>query len=63
MITVHIIRETLTDGSYAFDVRLPEMRVAAITEKDAYTLAETIAEAYRRHTNETIAVDDALTTL
>lgn len=58
MPTIHIIATKLTDLSVVHDVRVPEMRLAALTERDAQALALSIANAIRRYTNETARVEE-----
>jgi len=54
--TITVERKTLSDGSHVFDVRLSEPSFAAITEEDAFELAENLARAIEARTNELVRI-------
>jgi hypothetical protein len=48
--TIKIERETLSDRSIAYNVRLGSCLFPACSKRDAYALAEVIADAINTHT-------------
>ena len=50
VITICVKRRTLPGGSYAFDVCIGELVLAAHTESDACRLAEDIRDTIDQHT-------------
>lgn len=54
--TIYINEQTLSDGSKVFDVEFEGAVFQCITEGHAADLAETIAEAINKHSNNTAEV-------
>lgn len=52
MTQITVTRRILTDGSPVFDVRLGGIILAAVTEKDAFALADKIECAINAHTTD-----------
>jgi hypothetical protein len=50
VITICVKRHTLSDGSYAFDVCIGELVLAAHRESDAWRLAEDLRDTIHQHT-------------
>lgn len=53
---ITIQKIALSDGSHVYDVRVGALTLHAVTEADAYALAERLADAINKHT--TAIVDD-----
>ena len=52
MVRITILEKRLSDGSHVYDVALPEAKLNAVTENDAYDLAMGIAALIEKHTND-----------
>ena len=50
VITICVKRRTLSDGSYAFDVCIGGLVLAAQRENDAWRLAEDLRDTIHQHT-------------
>lgn len=53
---LYIERETLTDGSYVFNVRFGDTLLHGVTEDDACALAEAMADAINKYTVDSAAI-------
>ena len=53
---IHIIAQRLTDGSLVYDVHFNLLSLPAVTEKDAYALADKIAAAINDHSLDAAGV-------
>lgn len=51
---IYVIRKTLSDGSHVFDVKLGNQQFQAYNEKEAYILAQKIADAINQYSLETV---------
>lgn len=51
-IMIEIETETLTDGSAVYAVIIEGEKIAAVSENDAFLLAEGLKELIDKHTNE-----------
>lgn len=51
-----VSRRTLTDNSYVFDVVIGNLSLPAITEADAFAIAERVVDAVNNHTTETAKI-------
>lgn len=52
MIKIRVIEETLSDGSLAYNVRIGDIVLPAVSEQDSYDLVDKLESAIRAHTNE-----------
>lgn len=51
-----VVEETLSDGSKVYNVEFGDVHFPCVTENDANTLAEKLADAIEEHTTTTAGV-------
>lgn len=55
-VIIFVVPEILSDGSKVFNIHIGDVKLHAVTEDDAGTLAENFAELIEDHTNDTAGV-------
>lgn len=53
---IRVVRETLTDGSFVYNIRLGDAVFHACSENDATKLADTLFSAINEHTVDTAEI-------